>query len=1258
MANQHANLHELTKQLDVLTWNARSVLNALIRSAMKAGSSSGFTVQRAGETIQMTKEDIFKIYNFYEKWESLGYPNDEETFNALLDAENAYYQGSDEVTESLVKHAKTIWQDTTNKGSDTEYWINRIRTTENVKWFTNTAPIPLNIRTPIYDENLSTKTYDSYETYLFPSSYYAIDTLGYVGDGSTHTAGGNEWLFDVQNRFSVHTDVIQLGYQDNDIVELYASLYSDKTPKCALEGGINSGAFDECSFAYGIDNQVNNVCAVAIGGKYNHVTGSNSGIIAGHDNNAAMGSGVIAGGVYNKIGGGTEGFAANSYNNVGGYSYEFTRYIGNSGSVTECDPTYTPPDRPNCTYYYAGLDATTGAGGSSLGLNQFYVSNKTVTASGMLGAGLQISSGSENGQKSPFDFKISDSVTLFAISVTNRHAKGCKSVVATVTNIEKHTAKGIVPMSSPDLADGYVVTINKDFTAKTFTDLGGYSISGGYVCRNVAQDYPMVNTFNEWIDTYPHQCSDSAALGYNNIAAGRGQVVVGASNIELLRPNFIVGSGSSYIDANDFHRENSFVSSPHYTYMMSSKYIVSGVAQFTTAYIHGDQGWESAREYDEDYLHGVEKYAGFFAYSNNWNYEDEGRAVLRVFHEKSLLAIGNNGLVLYEPKTEKNKQTRTVWNELYSTNGGIAIHSGSFLESGEQTVDNNWLDFYNNWTGRTATPGDDHSITIWAKGDAGMHGGTMWLHSSNYIHMECNALTISGNTRAALSAQPTNYGVECYNKVAARIDTIKDCGHFYVDKSESGMLNDYDLGTQFKNLQSNGYHVFTSSKLVNHAASGDTYDVAQFVIPANLLPSCNRAIRGSDMIPHPMVISNRMVHYPTNVQNDVTGRDSNLGGYLYEELAYLSDIKTMQTKVMQNMSAPAYTSYYGNVCRVDMDSLVAGYSAASVQDTYLASLTDAAAATSFNAANTVSSYSAGSDGGYKLVRSSGFSGVVNKTTTVDQIYSDWKSVYLHGVELNPAFRMEIINANNRVAGVTYLAYAPALPTTNTIYSYYQANLSASEGAVPSVTLFTSKFSHGGAGVEPTNLKDVWAVTLNQASVSSAPQATWKRIIRDLIITVSGGTITVEFFICRGMLHSSYSLPSKLGTAATTTNRLVANTASGAPCANLASNSQVIHLPIDPVTAAKLSTAVNGAGVVSQLHGRAYFTGNVNVSVVGTFAQSTPALVYDRSSDTDSMNTLGNTYYGPTLAINIGGLNNSDLSDIDYYVCLEGAVQNG
>ena len=52
------NLHELTKQLDVLTWNARSVLNALIRSAMSAGSSKGFTVTRADERIVLDKEDI------------------------------------------------------------------------------------------------------------------------------------------------------------------------------------------------------------------------------------------------------------------------------------------------------------------------------------------------------------------------------------------------------------------------------------------------------------------------------------------------------------------------------------------------------------------------------------------------------------------------------------------------------------------------------------------------------------------------------------------------------------------------------------------------------------------------------------------------------------------------------------------------------------------------------------------------------------------------------------------------------------------------------------------------------------------------------------------------------------------------------------------------------------------------------------------------------------------------------------------------
>ena len=1250
MANQHANLHEMTKQLDVLTWNARSVLNALIRSAMRAGSSSGFTVQRAGETIRLTKEDIYKIYHFYEKWESLGYPNDEETFNALLAEENEYYPNGDEVTASLVKHAKTVWQDTTNKDSTDEEWINRIRMIENAKWFTNTAPIPLNIRTPIYDENLSTKTYDSYETYLFPSGYYAIDTLGYVGDGSIHTAGGNEWVFDVENRFRVNADRILLGSQDDTTVALYESLYSVKKPKRSLAGGINSGAFDECAFSYGKQNQANGQGSVTIGGTQNTVVSSYGAVIGGSNNTVAMLSGVVAGGIYNHIGGGTEGFAANSYNNIGGYSYPFLRRISSSGKETECDPTYTPTESPNCTYYLATIDATTGAGGSALGPNQFYVSKTDIDRSG-IGDGNTISSGRDAGVKSPFDFKIGDLVSLYGIVVSGGLGKACKRVSAQVINISKHTAKGIVPMSDPSFADGYVVTVDKDFTVKTFTDLGNNQIISGYVTRSVAVDYPLVSDKNKFVSEYNHDCTDCSVLGYNNIAAGRGQVVVGASNIELLRPTFVIGVGSAYINAEDYHRANSFVSSEHYTYMMSSQYVVSGVSKFTTAYIHGDADWQTNQEYDEDFMHGVEKYAGFYAYSNNLDYDDEGRAVLRVFHEKSVLAIGENGLVLYEPKTAKNDQTRTVWNELYSKNGGIAIHSGSFLETGAQNVDNNWLDFYNNWTSHSTIPGTDHSITIWAKDDAGMHGENVWVHASNYISLECNALRIRGNTRAALTAQPSDYGVECFKPVAARIDTIKDSGHFYVSKQDCGMYSDADLSTAFRNVYANGYHVFASAKMVSNGTGYNMYDVAQLVIPASLATTCNRSLRGTSAIPHPMIMSNRMNHWDTDNTLDKTGRDYQLSGegtgYLYEELAYLSDVKMMQTRVLQNISAPAYTAAYGIPCRTDLDSLVPGRIYASVQDTFLASLITTS--TGYSSATGYGAYTSASNGGNKLVRATSFSGAAGKATTVAPINGSWQSIYLHGVELNPAFRMEVVDTDNCVKGLTYLAYAPAL--SNDVEVLYQSNLQLPETTIPYSTLFTSKFSPGGVNATPTNLKDVWAVCVNQA----ANEAKWKRIIRDLIITVAGGKLMVEFYLSHSSMASNYALPTAQQSSGTSINRVVA-TSSGTR--HLNAGSQVIHLPIDPVAAASWTPATNSAGVYSQLHGRAYYTGDTLVSVTGTFTQVTPPLVYNRAVATDQANVAGNAYYGPTLTINIAGFNDSDLSNVDYYVCLEGAIQNG
>ena len=134
-----ANLHELTKQLDVLSWNSRSVLNALIRSAMAAGSSSGFTVKRAGEDVSLSRDNIAILSEFYEEWESIGYVGGSDFNSLFIKIGGRYEDGM--LVESLVKHAQIMWMDSTNVSEKDNYgyWLNRITTMENPKWMTNTV---------------------------------------------------------------------------------------------------------------------------------------------------------------------------------------------------------------------------------------------------------------------------------------------------------------------------------------------------------------------------------------------------------------------------------------------------------------------------------------------------------------------------------------------------------------------------------------------------------------------------------------------------------------------------------------------------------------------------------------------------------------------------------------------------------------------------------------------------------------------------------------------------------------------------------------------------------------------------------------------------------------------------------------------------------------------------------------------------------------------------------------------------------------
>lgn len=1240
------NLHELTKQLDVLTWNARSVLNALIRSAMAAGSSNGFTVTRAGERIVLTKEDIYRIYHFYEKWEAAGYPTDDDTFNELLVAENACYGDGDLVTAALVKHAKTIWLDTNTAGATDEEWISRIHGVDNPKWFTNTAPIPLNIRTPIYDENLSTKTYDSYETYLFPNGYYSMDTLGVVGDNSEHTAGGKNWTFDVTDTFRVAADRYMLGIHDESRVNLLNSLYTQYKQKCSLEGGTNSFAFDRNSFAYGMNNLVNGENSAIIGGYLNEVLADKSVIIGGESNVIASIRGAIGAGKVNMIAGGDDGFAANSYNTVGGYRYYFTRSKTASSTETECPVVIT---NDNGCMYQLIKDDGSALDGTKLSPSQFFISSDIVSES-CIGPSCYVSYGQSVGRYSPFDFKVGDLIRVFDVYVNNlKQKKACKSIIAKVIDIQKLNTDGLATVDQYLAEIGYVVTIDQDFSANTFTDLGSDSIYSGYVCRVAADNYPRVTDENSFYEVYTQNTSDSSVFGYNNITAGNAQMVVGSSNIELLRPRFIVGSGTAYITANKWHRSNSLVSAPNYTYSMTSQYIVAGVSTVTTAYIHGDDDYAEHIDYDEDYAHGVEKYKGFYAYHMPQSGEDDGRAVLRVYEKMSTLAIGWNGLRLYQPLLEDGeKQTRTVWNELYCRDGAISVHSGSFLDTGEQTTDNNWIDFYNNNVRVSDVPGKDHTVTIWAKERTGVHGHDLILHAdevTGYIHAKSFALRIESDTRGALTAQPTSHNVEPYKLINASVDTITDTGHTFTFKHSSGVnLYDIDLSNAMLNDKFNAFHVITSSHQTSFDANTNTgmYDVAQLLLPGMLSSNCTRALRGLSELPHPIVISN-------TVQSGVdrTMRDTPNSGYLYEELAYRSDIQALGLKVLNNIANPAYSATE-NYSRVDNAPTVPNMQYACVSDTFLTSLT-MAEDDWFHQGHVARAVDIASPT-MRLIRATSMTGIVGKINHINDIIGA-PEYYLAGVAINPCFRMTQRTVNNHASlttGITYLAFAPhelMEHNANIVIQRYQTNLQNPN--IPSRTLYTSKFSPGSLVTNVADLSDIWAISVNGDDV------TWQPFIRNLLIVYAGGRISVEFYINGNMLASGKFMPCKEDVASLS-NGVVVDDDSSAPL--FKEETQFITIPLDPTIASTWSPVHNpNTGVFAQLHGRAYYTGDENVSITGEFTQVLPSLRYNYTQPASSNQTF--TYYGPFITINMAGWPNvRNLLGSEYYVCLEGVVQ--
>ena len=567
-------LERLTKEIDVLTYNARSVLNALIRSVLRYGTSNGYTVTKSSVELTLTRNDIYLLYRLYNEWAGLGFEKD--TFETACDNVREKFMpaananpllvadaDSDELLHAVVTHSKILYLNSSNKKEDNQYWIEQIINAADKTVILNSSPIPLNLRTPVFDENMEVDKYSQYETYLLPMGYYMSLILGSAGDEVDHVAGGRNWWFDVDNEFKVSAPNIVLGGDDGTDRFTYRSADEPSS------GGVYTSY--GYSLAYGYNTKLRGRhdtvggCSTFVFGDDSHGISHNSmlqaryaGIYAGLNNQVHGDNGMSAGGEDLAVLG-SHGFAANRFNTVGFPGMLFK--VPNLTKIDEkcevvknvCDPetskTLTKYNPTNILDIYANQNELT-----PLTWSKFKVGDQVII----------------------YDQTIDGKNYLDWFGVELRHQ------ITSITGIEDHGS--------------YTRFILKDNIR--YSEIG---VDGGRLARYSSNDYTSY--------TYEYSGSssgktrrffgaNSTALNYLTIAAGFNQTAVGCANYPMVRPNFIVGTGyipegdeiqTQYIGIGVFgtdsdgyihskvYRQNSFMVARDYIQAATSSYLMFGM---------------------------------------------------------------------------------------------------------------------------------------------------------------------------------------------------------------------------------------------------------------------------------------------------------------------------------------------------------------------------------------------------------------------------------------------------------------------------------------------------------------------------------------------------------------------------------------------------------------------------------------------------------------------------------------------------------
>ena len=746
------NLYDLVKRIDALTANSQQVLNALIRSCVASGSSSGYKVTKYGNEIVLTRSDIYRLYDFYQSWESENFPSDETSFYSILSAADARWrktisEDSALATEAVVKHSQILFM-TASDASKTgeanyDYWLERIRNSVSPKVTVSTAPIPLNLRTPLYDENLSVKSFSQYETYLFPIGYQRAELLGIPGDEESYLAGGKNWAIDVTDTLTFSGNRINLGKVSNP--ENRLANYGDSIN--TLSWGGESYAFKDNSAAFGFQSVAVAPGAVVFG-RRSRGFGPNS-FIGGGEELVTVGTRGFASN-YNNYAIGDNSFAANRKNVTGGYPYRFE-------FITSTDITTVPCETIEISTEGKCVATST-------------LQAQALTASKKV---MRISAGVIDASGMPFEIKEGDTIVVYdhiyngMVRGSDRTSYITGGVTACdldgyasarfVTTVAAVSPKYIERNGVRTLSE---MQITLDNPIPVENPL--YNLTGAYISRQVGK----INTTNSSLALSGKRNlrlgENSATFGYNNIATGDNQLVAGISNTSNYEANFIVGTGtapgtsSSYVgSANSLARSNGLVVAPYYGYMrLADGSAVMGVAggnstiddQDRTKVYRGSFMYSRSSAYirtGTSYVHGGTSYVTATPASASMEtYLADGKS-------NALISASAAPGVLVNP-------SYNVATVVRSLQGTAVIAAGSYLRSdgtSEGGVDNALLT-----RSSVIKNSSDNAVAIYAQDGIDIRntdnrlGRGINIETCSYLTLSFKALRIKGDTFGELTA--------------------------------------------------------------------------------------------------------------------------------------------------------------------------------------------------------------------------------------------------------------------------------------------------------------------------------------------------------------------------------------------------------------------------------------------------------------------------------------------------------------------------